>query len=161
MSRSLRELYYAPRTSRSLLRSLEPNADASVPTAAVDPRTRATRPAANSAAVTATPWSAPAPHRKHYEHGAVCRRSFDTLAGTKLAAAPLISFDTETDSLDYMRAQLVGLSFAVAPAAKRRTYRWRTITRGRPAQLDRDRMCSRRLKPLLEDPRRGRNSATI
>ena len=33
----------------------------------------------------------------------------------KLAAAPLVSFDTETDSLDYMRAQLVGLSFSVAP----------------------------------------------
>jgi DNA polymerase-1 len=31
----------------------------------------------------------------------------------KLRAAPLISFDTETDSLDYLRAQIVGLSFAV------------------------------------------------
>src|SRR5580693_8399033 len=30
----------------------------------------------------------------------------------KLAAAPLMSFDTETDSLDYMRARIVGLSFA-------------------------------------------------
>jgi DNA polymerase-1 len=33
----------------------------------------------------------------------------------KLAAAPLVSFDTETDSLDYMRARIVGLSLAVAP----------------------------------------------
>ncbi len=32
----------------------------------------------------------------------------------KLAAAPLISFDTETDSLDYLRARIVGVSFAVS-----------------------------------------------
>ena len=31
----------------------------------------------------------------------------------KLAAAPLVSFDTETDRPDYMRARLVGMSFAV------------------------------------------------
>jgi DNA polymerase-1 len=33
----------------------------------------------------------------------------------KLRAAPLTAFDTETDSLDPMRARLVGLSFAVEP----------------------------------------------
>jgi len=33
----------------------------------------------------------------------------------RLAVAPLASFDTETDSLDYMRARIVGLSFAVTP----------------------------------------------
>ena len=33
----------------------------------------------------------------------------------KLHAAPLIAFDTETTSLDSMRAQLVGISFAVDP----------------------------------------------
>ena len=33
----------------------------------------------------------------------------------KLHAAPLIAFDTETSSLDSMRAQLVGISFAVDP----------------------------------------------
>ena len=33
----------------------------------------------------------------------------------RLRAAPLVAFDTETDSLDPMRARLVGLSFAVEP----------------------------------------------
>jgi DNA polymerase-1 len=33
----------------------------------------------------------------------------------KLAGAELFAFDTETDSLDYMRAAIVGLSFAVEP----------------------------------------------
>lgn len=33
----------------------------------------------------------------------------------KIEAAELLSFDTETDSLDYMNANLVGLSFAVNP----------------------------------------------
>ena len=39
----------------------------------------------------------------------------DALASwaTKLAAAPLISFDTETDALDYMQARIVGLSFCI------------------------------------------------
>ncbi|MFM7706258.1 MAG: 5'-3' exonuclease H3TH domain-containing protein, partial [Rubrivivax sp.] len=33
----------------------------------------------------------------------------------RLRAAPLVAFDTETDSLDPLRARLVGLSFAVEP----------------------------------------------
>lgn len=33
----------------------------------------------------------------------------------KLKAADLIAFDTETDNLDYMQANLVGMSFAVTP----------------------------------------------
>ena len=31
----------------------------------------------------------------------------------KLSVAPLFAFDTETDSLDYMQANIVGLSFAI------------------------------------------------
>src|SRR5258708_33146595 len=33
----------------------------------------------------------------------------------KLAAAPLMAFDTETDTPDYMQARIVGMSFPVAP----------------------------------------------
>jgi DNA polymerase-1 len=76
---------------------------------------------------------------------------FDTWLA-KLAAAPLISFDTETDSLDYMRAQLVGLSFAVAGGEAAYVPLAHDYP-GAPAQLDRDRVLAA-LKPLLEDPAR-------
>lgn len=70
----------------------------------------------------------------------------------RLAAADLFAFDTETTSLDYMRAEIVGLSFAVEP------YRAAYVPLahdypGAPRQLDRGRVLER-LRPLLEDPDR-------
>jgi DNA polymerase-1 len=69
-----------------------------------------------------------------------------------LDAAKLICVDTETDSLDAMRANLVGLSFAVEAGSG-----WYLPVAhnylGAPAQLP----CAevlKRLKPLLEDPRK-------
>ncbi len=67
----------------------------------------------------------------------------------KLAAAPLISFDTETDSLDYMRARIVGLSFAVAPGESAYLPVGHDYA-GAPQQLDRDRVLAA-FKPLLEN----------
>ncbi len=67
----------------------------------------------------------------------------------KLAAAPLISFDTETDSLDYMRARIVGLSFAVASGEAAYLPLGHDYA-GAPDQLDRDKTLAA-LKPLLED----------
>ncbi|WP_426151035.1 DNA polymerase I [Pseudomonas sp. DC3000-4b1] len=68
----------------------------------------------------------------------------------KLAKAPLFSFDTETTGLDAQIAELVGLSFAVAPheaAYIPLTHSYMGV----PRQLDRDQVL-RALKPLLEDP---------
>lgn len=79
------------------------------------------------------------------------RASFDAWL-ERLAAAPLFAFDTETTSLDYMRAELVGLSFAVQPgegAYVPVAHRYP----GAPEQLERDWVLAR-LKPLLEDPAR-------
>jgi DNA polymerase I len=67
----------------------------------------------------------------------------------KLAAAPLISFDTETDSLDYMRAQIVGVSFAVAPGEAAYVPLGHDYA-GAPHQLDRNKVLEA-LKPALED----------
>jgi DNA polymerase-1 len=67
----------------------------------------------------------------------------------KLAAAPLISFDTETDSLDYMQARIVGLSFAAAPGEAAYLPVGHDYA-GAPPQLDRDRVLAA-FKPLLED----------
>jgi len=67
----------------------------------------------------------------------------------KLKLAPLISFDTETDSLDYMRAQIVGLSFAVAPGEAAYVPVGHDYA-GAPHQLDRAKVLAA-LKPVLED----------
>jgi DNA polymerase I len=67
----------------------------------------------------------------------------------KLKAAPLISFDTETDSLDYMQARLVGVAFAVSPGEAAYVPLGHDYA-GAPHQLDRDKVLAA-LKPILED----------
>jgi DNA polymerase I len=67
----------------------------------------------------------------------------------KLAAAPLVSFDTETDRPDYMRARLVGLSFAV-DAGEAAYVPLGHDYAGAPPQLDTDQVLAA-LKPVLED----------
>jgi DNA polymerase-1 len=67
----------------------------------------------------------------------------------KLAAAPLISFDTEADSLDYLRARIVGVSFAVS-AGEAAYVPLSHDYPGVPAQLDTGSVLAA-LKPLLED----------
>ena len=69
-----------------------------------------------------------------------------------IEAAPLFAFDTETTSLNYMQAEIVGVSVAVA------TDRAAYIPLahdypGAPEQLDRDTVLGR-LRPLLEDSQR-------
>ncbi len=67
----------------------------------------------------------------------------------KLQSAPLIAFDTETTSLDSMRAEIVGISFAVEP--KQAAYiPLAHDYPGAPAQLPRDAVLAA-LKPVLED----------
>ena len=70
----------------------------------------------------------------------------------KLAAAPLISFDTETNSLDYMQARIVGLSFAVAPGEAAYLPLGHDYA-GAPQQLDLEKTLAA-FKPLLEDAAR-------
>jgi DNA polymerase I len=72
----------------------------------------------------------------------------------KLVAAPLISFDTETDSLDYMRAQIVGVSFAAAPGEAAYVPLGHDYA-GAPHQLDRNKVLAA-LKPVLEDVTKGK-----
>jgi len=72
----------------------------------------------------------------------------------KLAAAELFAFDTETTSLEYMKAEIVGVSFAVSPGVAaylplRHDYA------GAPDQLDRDASLAK-LKPLLESDKHAK-----
>ncbi|MBO8087016.1 MAG: DNA polymerase I [Marichromatium sp.] len=72
----------------------------------------------------------------------------------RLRAAPLFAFDTETTALDYMRAEIVGVSFATEPGAAAYVPLAHTCP-GTPEQLDRDWVLGE-LKPLLEDPERAK-----
>ncbi|QPG05688.1 DNA polymerase I [Salinimonas marina] len=67
----------------------------------------------------------------------------------KLSAAPLIAFDTETTSLKYMEAELVGVSFCIAPGEAAYVPVAHDYPDA-PEQLDRDWVLEQ-LKPLLED----------
>ncbi|MFN9478414.1 MAG: DNA polymerase I [Betaproteobacteria bacterium] len=89
------------------------------------------------------------PPRLHYETLLTQAQLDDWLA--RIHAAPLTSIDTETTSLDPMRAQLVGISLSVAehaacyiPLAHRYP--------GAPAQLERDAVLAH-LKPWLQSER--------
>jgi DNA polymerase I len=68
----------------------------------------------------------------------------------RLVAAKLFAFDTETTSLDYMQAELVGVSFAISPGEAAYVPVAHDYP-GAPDQLDRDAVLEK-LKPLLEDP---------
>ena len=70
----------------------------------------------------------------------------------RIAAADTFAFDTETTSLDYVEARVVGVALAVAPgegAYVPFAHRYP----GAPDQLDEDRVLGS-LRPLLEDPDR-------
>jgi DNA polymerase-1 len=71
---------------------------------------------------------------------------------TKLAEAPLISLDTKTDRLDYLRSRIVGVSFAVS-AGEAAYLPLSHDYPGAPAQLDTGSVLAA-LKPLLEDAAR-------
>lgn len=68
---------------------------------------------------------------------------------SKLTSADFFAFDTETTSVDYMKAELVGLSFAIAPGNAAYVPVSHDYDNA-PKQLDRDWVLAQ-LKPLLED----------
>ncbi|MGY3879529.1 DNA polymerase I [Aeromonas enteropelogenes] len=70
----------------------------------------------------------------------------------RLQAAPLFAFDTETTSLDYMEARVVGVSFAIEPG-KAAYVPFGHDYLGAPVQLT-EAVVLGKLKPLLEDASR-------
>ena len=89
-------------------------------------------------------------HPGHYEL-VTTQEQFDSWL-SRLHDAPLIAFDTETTSLDAMRADIVGLSLSIQPGHAC----YIPLTHdypGVPAQLPRDTVLAA-LKPIFEDARR-------
>ena len=113
-------------------------AAASEPTAAVSDLLLATDPETAALARIA----------RHYEtitDWEALSRWLETLNG-----AELFAFDTEATSLDYMSAQIVGVSFCVEPGHAAYVPLGHCHA-GAPAQLERARVLEA-LRPLLEDP---------
>jgi DNA polymerase-1 len=77
----------------------------------------------------------------------------------RLARAPLFAFDTETTGLDYMQAQIVGVSFCIEPGHGAYVPLAHNYA-GAPEQLDRGRVLAM-LRPLLEDPDKVKVGAHI
>ncbi|WP_411726508.1 DNA polymerase I [Methyloglobulus sp.] len=92
------------------------------------------------------------------EKPAVVESSYETILTERLLdqwlnqldAADLFAFDTETTSLDYSKAQIVGVSFAVE-AGKAAYLPLAHVYPGVPEQLGRTETLAK-LKPLLENP---------
>ena len=103
-----------------------------------EPATTAAKPAAPEI---------PPPVQTHYET-VLEQREFDNWL-EKLKSADLFAFDTETTSLNYMEAEIVGVSFAVE-AGKAAYVPLAHNYLDAPVQLDRDAVLQA-LKPLLED----------
>ena len=91
---------------------------------------------------------ATSPREKHYE----CVLTDSALNEwlQHVASAELVAFDTETTSLDYMKAEIVGVSLAVE-AGKAAYIPLAHRYAGAPDQLNREQVLSQ-LKPLLENP---------
>ena len=77
----------------------------------------------------------------------------------QIEAAGLVALDTETDSLDGMRAQIVGLSFATQPGIAAYVPLCHDYP-GAPEQLPRDEVLQR-LRPWLEDEKAAKVGQNI
>lgn len=111
------------------------------------------KPALNLRAATPAPSEAPDPalaRKGEYE----CITTRDRLEAwlAKLQSAPLVAFDTETDSLDPMQARLVGLSFSVEAGFACYIPVGHDYP-GAPAQLPQAEVLDA-LRPILEDASR-------
>jgi DNA polymerase-1 len=93
------------------------------------------------------PVVAASPLARHYET-LLTFEAFDAWV-EKLRAAPIAALDTETDSLDPVRARIVGISFAVTPGEAAYVPLMHNYP-GAPDQLPLDEVLAR-LKPWLED----------
>ena len=153
----LRELYTRYEL-RSLLRQLDAapgnappapkSGDASVLTLTPPPaRTQATAPVPAAGAE-------PLPATARHQYETITEwAQLERWIGA-LRKAELFAFDTETTDLDYMKAQIVGLSFSIEPGVAAYLPVGHDYA-GAPDQLDREKVLAA-LKPILEDPERGK-----
>ena len=142
---ALRELY-TRLEMRSFLRQLD--AGDAAASAGAEPGGTRSGPAASAAA---TQPAAPPPGADTLERHYTMITDWTQFLGwrERLERAELFAFDTETTGLDYMQAQIVGVSFCIEPGRGAYIPLAHTYA-GAPEQLDRKRVLEA-LRPLLED----------
>lgn len=132
---------------KGMVKTLE--AQLSAPTAPTSP-TAATK-ASDAPGLFDAPAPAAPPRTSNLAYDTILTwEQFDTWLA-KLQAAELTALDTETTSLDEMRAEIVGISFSVEPGQAAYipvTHRYP----GAPEQLNREEVLAK-LKPWLENPK--------
>ncbi|MBS0380000.1 MAG: DNA polymerase I [Proteobacteria bacterium] len=133
---------------RALLRQLEGDAGGAAGGATAPAAAAASQAAPAGAPAAPPPTAVP----RHYE--TVTTREALARWIAQLEAATLFAFDTETTSLDYMVAQIVGVSFAIEPGHAAYVP-LAHIYPGAPDQLPRDEVLAL-LKPLLESEEHGK-----
>ncbi len=163
----LREIYERMEF-RGMLRALDAEEGAAGGRAAADAKstgTAAKKPAGANADASSGPASTGLPSSEATDAAAALAaipRSYETIASEEslqrwidlLMASELTAFDTETTSLNYSQARIVGISFCVEPgkaAYLPLAHRYA----GAPDQLDLDATLAK-LKPWLEDASRGK-----
>ena len=156
----LRELYTRYEL-RNFLRQLDGSGEGGVdatPSRARSPSAEMPARAGGGAAAAAVTTVGSPPGEAVFHAAGEIARNYETLTRwedlerwvAKLRDAELIALDVETTSLDYMQAQIVGLSFCVEAG----TAAYLPLSHdyaGAPAQLERARALEA-LKPVLEDP---------
>ena len=146
---------------RTLLRALPGGDGATADTGSAPAPEGAQRPGAPQAPGAAPPELAAGGIEARAEITAA-PRDYETLVDREalqrwlgeLGRAGLFAFDTETTSLDYMQAQIVGVSFCIEPGRAAYVPLAHDYA-GAPDQLPRDEVLGL-LKPLLEDERLGK-----
>jgi DNA polymerase I len=141
----LRELY-GRLELRGLLRQLEAGELAGSPATA----------AGSTAPQVPEPPAPVHPETSTLEHEYEAIKSWEAFDSwlTRLQQATLIAFDIQTTSLDYMHAEIVGVSFALEAGTAAYVPLAHAYP-GVPEQLARAEVLAK-LKPLLEDPARGK-----
>ncbi|MBK1888027.1 DNA polymerase I [Marinobacter sp. DY40_1A1] len=122
------------------LRGWTEELEAKAPEAAADVSNQATE----------TPGDAPAAAPKEKRYSVITDQTELDDWVARLKKSELFAFDTETTSLKYMSAEVVGVSFAIE-AGEAAYVPFGHDYMGAPEQLDRDDVLAQ-LKPLLEDP---------
>jgi DNA polymerase I len=154
----LRELYTRLEL-RSLLKQLPGAATSAAPGAEPSPGLRPPSPAGAGEGQGGDSSPSPATAGEGWGEGP---RNYETVLTDeqldnwleRLRGAELVAFDTETTSLDYMQAEIVGVSFCIEPGHAAYVPLAHNYP-GAPEQLDRAGVLGR-LKPLLEDAGLGK-----
>ncbi|NVK30626.1 MAG: DNA polymerase I [Gammaproteobacteria bacterium] len=141
------ERLYTRMNFRTWLREIK-GGDAALPEPNSKPRTASSKPAEAATVELPTIETPKAPADIRYET-VLTQAQLDQWI-EKLAAAEVFAFDTETTAINYMQADIVGVSFAVN-AGEAAYVPVAHIAEGSPQQISLDELMAK-LKPLLEDP---------